>query len=310
MLVRPAWAAPARDTSPRRPRRRADRRPPAGSRDRSSRRAGRGRWRRRAALRPARRPRPRGSCSGACAGASTRRTRSSASRRRSEISRTSRPAAVREEVLDRLRSLTAGADRADARAERDQRRLEVAPGRIRRGDGAHVAADGRLLTDLGVGAVARGGCERLVAVLERGERGRRPDRHLPVATRDAVQPCPREQQRLVAAAGGRKRGPASRSSRRRSPSRRRRRRRRRSPRRRRRGSGPRRRRAASLRSIPDSMPQVSSSSRRPPRHWTTDSSCPTWSPSGASRKAPKNVSVSRPSASSGAGQRSAIRAAA
>ena len=55
--------------------------------------------------------------------------------------------------------------------------------------------------------MARRGRERLVAVLERGERGRRPDRHLAVGARDAVQACP---PRAAAPSSGRSR-PAARS---------------------------------------------------------------------------------------------------
>ncbi len=166
MPVRPDWAAPARDTSPRRPRRRADRRRPAvlgidlhrvraesgdgdaqlavplGGRDREDRVVVRMRARRR--------------------GVPGLPLRVVVGDLEDE-----RPAPFARKVLDRLRSLAAGADRADARAERDQRRLEVSPGRIRRGGGAHVAADGRLPADLGVGAVARRGRKRLVSVLAR-----------------------------------------------------------------------------------------------------------------------------------------------
>ena len=81
-----------------------------------------------------------------------------------------------EEVLDRLRALAALAGRAHARAERDQRRAEVAALGAEAGRRAEVAADGRGRANLEVAELAGEAREQPVrAVGERRDRHHRAD---------------------------------------------------------------------------------------------------------------------------------------
>src|SRR5207248_10299397 len=60
-------------------------------------------------------------------------------------------AVAREELLHGFDALAAGPGATDLRAERDQRRLQVAAGRLVAGRGAEVAPDGALRAHLHVG---------------------------------------------------------------------------------------------------------------------------------------------------------------
>ena len=106
-----------------------------------------------------------------------------------------------EEVVDGLGALAAGPGRADARAEREQRRLQVAARRLGAGRRAEVAADRRLRADLVVADVPR---RRSRAAPAPRRRGARPETVAPIRERavlaaEPVQPGAGEQERALRA---------------------------------------------------------------------------------------------------------------
>ena len=98
------------------------------------------------------------------------------------------PLPVREELLQRLGRLAAGAGRAHLCADGEERALEVAPRRLAGPAGAEVPADGALAADLDVGDVGGARPDRRRQLHELRDRRRRADRDARPVARDACEP--------------------------------------------------------------------------------------------------------------------------
>ena len=103
-----------------------------------------------------------------------------------------------EELLQRLRALAASAGRARRCAEREERALEIASGRVRALAGAEIPADRRLPADLDVGDVQcalREGGNGVGELGEPADRHACADRHGRPVVVDRVEPGPAEHER-------------------------------------------------------------------------------------------------------------------
>ena len=98
-------------------------------------------------------------------------------------------AVAREEFLDRLSPLAAGARRTHDGAERDQRRAEIAALCVAGCRGSDVSTDGGATTHFAVRDMASDLREHLVwGVNQRGDRDHRPDRDAVVVDAQASSP--------------------------------------------------------------------------------------------------------------------------